>query len=84
MSNRYIGGAEWEYRGSGRSVSKLNTGSAEAIDYSLPTSGITGTQCFYNCKSLVGGNGTVWTSNNTSYTFMQIDRAGQLGYLTAG
>lgn len=51
--------------------------------WSLPTSGITGTQCFYNCPSLVGGNGTVWTSNNTSYTFMQIDRVGQMGYLTS-
>ena len=49
----------------------------------IPTSGISGTQCFYNCKKLVGGNGTAWSSSNTNYTYMRIDKAGQAGYLTA-
>ena len=49
-----------------------------------PSSGISGSQCFYSCNSLVGGNGTVWSSSNTGYTYMRIDRAGQAGYLTAG
>ena len=26
--------------------------------WALPSSGISGSQCFYNCRSLVGGNGT--------------------------
>ena len=49
----------------------------------LPTSGITGSQCFYNCKALVGGNGTAWSISNVGYTYMRIDKAGQAGYLTA-
>ena len=40
-------------------------------------------QCFYNCRSLVGGNGTVWSSSNVSYTYMRIDTASTPGYLTA-
>ena len=51
--------------------------------WALPTSGISGMQCFYNCKKLVGGNGTAWSSSNTNYTYMLIDRTGQAGYLTA-
>lgn len=51
--------------------------------WALPTSGISGMQCFYNCRALVGGNGTTWSSSNTSYTYMQIDAAGSAGYLTA-
>ncbi len=52
--------------------------------WALPTSGISGMQCFYNCStSLIGGNGTVWASSNVGYTYMRIDRAGQTGYLTA-
>lgn len=51
--------------------------------WALPSSGISGMQCFYNCKKLVGGNGTAWSSSNTGYTYMRIDRAGQAGYLTA-
>ena len=49
----------------------------------LPSSGISGSQCFYNCRQLVGGNGTAWSSSNTGYAYMRIDRAGQDGYLTA-
>lgn len=51
--------------------------------WALPSSGISGSQCFYSCSSLVGGNGTVWSSGNTGYTYMRIDRTGQAGYLTA-
>mgnify|MGYP000035702391 CR=1 FL=1 len=51
--------------------------------WALPSSGISGMQCFYNCRSLIGGNGTAWSSSNTGYTYMRIDRAGQAGYLTA-
>ena len=51
--------------------------------WSLPSSGISGSQCFYTCNSLVGGNGTAWSSGNTSYTYMRIDAAGSPGYLTA-
>ena len=52
-------------------------------DQRLPTSGISGMQCFYNCKKLVGGNGTAWSSSNTNYTYMRIDKAGTPGYLTS-
>ena len=51
--------------------------------WALPSSGISGTQCFYGCRALVGGNGTAWSSSNVSYTYMRIDLAGQAGYLTA-
>ena len=51
--------------------------------WALPTSGVMGSQCFYNCRSLVGGNGTAWSSSNTGYTYMRIDKTGQAGYLTA-
>ena len=51
--------------------------------WTLPSSGISGSQCFYNCRNLVGGNGTAWSSSNTGYTYMRIDRTGQAGYLTA-
>lgn len=51
--------------------------------WALPSSGITGSQCFYGCRALVGGNGTAWSSSNVGYTYMRIDRAGQAGYLTA-
>lgn len=52
-------------------------------DWALPSSGVSGSQCFYNCRQLVGGNGTAWSSSNTGYAYMRIDRAGQAGYLTA-
>ena len=51
--------------------------------WALPSSGLSGSQCFYSCSSLVGGTGTVWSSSNTGYTYMRIDRTGQAGYLTA-
>ena len=51
--------------------------------WALPSSGISGMQCFYNCSSLVGGNGTAYSSSNTGYVYMRIDKAGQAGYLTA-
>ena len=51
--------------------------------WALPSSGVSGTQVFYNCRNLVGGNGTAWSSSNVGYAYMRIDRAGQAGYLTA-
>lgn len=51
-------------------------------DWALP-SGCTGSQCFYNCKALVGGNGTTFDSKKVSATYMRIDKDGQAGYLTA-
>lgn len=52
-------------------------------DWTLPSSGLTGAQCFYNCKALVGGAGTAYASSRTACTYMRIDKAGQAGYLTA-
>lgn len=51
--------------------------------WALPASGLSGSQCFYSCSSLVGGNNTAWSSSNTSYTYMVIDTASTPGYLTA-
>ncbi len=63
--------------------SKLTTIYADAT-WALPTSGISGSQCFYSCStSLVGGNGTVWASSKTAYTYFRIDTAGAPGYITA-
>ena len=63
--------------------SKLTTIYADST-WTLPTSGITGSQCFYSCStSLVGGNGTVWSNSNTGYAYMRIDTIGTPGYLTA-
>ena len=62
--------------------SKLTTILADA-SWALPTSGITGTQCFYSCStSLVGGNGTTWASSKTAYTYFRIDSASTPGYVT--
>ena len=63
--------------------SKLTTILADA-SWALPSSGITGSQCFYSCStSLVGGNGTAWASNKTAYTYFRIDTASTPGYITA-
>ncbi|MBR3224207.1 MAG: hypothetical protein IKF78_02680 [Atopobiaceae bacterium] len=52
--------------------------------WALPLSGISGSQCFYSCStSLVGGNGTVWASSKTGYTYFRIDTASTPGYVTA-
>lgn len=62
--------------------SKLTTIFADAI-WALPSSGITGSQCFYSCStSLVGGNGTTWASNKTAYTCFRIDTASTPGCIT--
>lgn len=49
-----------------------------------PPSTVSGMQTFYNCKALVGGNGTAWSSSNTGYKCCVIDAAGSPGYLTVG
>ncbi len=48
-----------------------------------PSSGVSGAQAFYSCNSLVGGNGTTYANSRNNYTYMRIDSAGQVGYLTA-
>ena len=50
--------------------------------WALP-SGASGMGTFYNCRSIVGGNGTAYSSSAYGYARMVIDRAGQAGYLTA-
>ena len=63
--------------------SRLTTILADA-SWALPSSGITGSQCFYSCSTpLVGGNGTAWASNKTAYTYFRIDTASTPGYITA-
>lgn len=42
-----------------------------------------GSGTFYNCRSIVGGNGTAYSTSAYGYARMVIDRAGQTGYLTA-
>ena len=64
------------------SCSSLETIYADSM-WALPSSGISGSQCFYSCRSLVGGSGTARTNSNAGYTYMRIDEAGQAGYLTA-
>lgn len=62
--------------------SKLTTIYADST-WMLPSSGLTGSQCFYSCStSLVGGNGTVWASNKTGYAYLRIDTASTPGYIT--
>lgn len=51
-------------------------------DWTLP-SGCTGNQCFYSCKSLVGGNGTARASEKTGVAYCVVGKDGQAGYLTA-
>ena len=51
--------------------------------WALPSSGLSGSQTFYNCSALVGGNGTTYASSRTGYTYMRIDAANSAGYLTA-
>ena len=64
------------------SCSSLTTIYADST-WALPSSGISGSQCFYSCStSLVGGNGTVWSGSKTAYTYFSIDTAGTSGYLT--
>jgi hypothetical protein len=50
--------------------------------WALPTSGLSGSQCFYSCNALVGGAGTTWSSSKTSCTYMRVDAAATPGYLT--
>lgn len=39
---------------------------------------------FYNCTSLVGGNGTIYDSANFSANYARIDKDGEPGYFTFG
>ena len=62
--------------------SALGDPNRQLIVAALPSSGISGSQCFYNCRNLVGGNGTAWSSSNVGCTYFRIDAAGTPGYLT--
>ena len=64
------------------SCSNLATIYADS-SWALPSSELSGSQTFYNCNALVGGNGTTYASSRTGYTYMRIDVTGTLGYLTA-
>lgn len=65
------------YTFSGRS--RLTTICANST-WALPSSGISGSQCFYSCStSLVGGNGTVWASSKTGYTYSPSTRQARRG-----
>lgn len=46
-------------------------------------SGASGMGTFYNCRNIVGGNGTAYSSSAYGYARAVIDKAGQVGYLTA-
>lgn len=43
---------------------------------------LTGTNTFYNCTSLIGGNGTAFNSSKTDASMCHVDREGQEGYFT--
>lgn len=61
----------------------LRTITADA-GWALPESGLSGSGTFNGCTSLVGGNGTAYSSGAIAYTYMRIDKEGEPGYLTAG
>ena len=50
--------------------------------WALPA-GASGMGTFYNCRNIVGGNGTVYSASAYGYARMVIDTAGTPGYLTA-
>lgn len=65
------------------SCSSLTTIYADST-WSLPSSEVSGSQCFYSCSTnLVGGAGTVWSSSKAAYTYFRIDTTSTPGYLTA-
>ena len=51
--------------------------------WTLPKSGISGMATFYNCKAIVGDNGTTYDSSRYGYAMMQVDTDAVAGYLTA-
>lgn len=52
--------------------------------WELPQTMETKSNTFYGDTSLVGGNGTAFSSSKTSADYAVIDKDGQEGYLTAG
>ena len=52
-------------------------------DWVLPALS-SGYQTFYNCTSLVGGNGTAYSSSRSAGSYLVVDQEGSPGYLTAG
>jgi hypothetical protein len=65
------------------SCSALKTVLVDA-NWTLPKSGLSGMSTFYNCKAIVGGNGTTFNSSKTGYAMLKVDTAAVAGYLTAG
>ena len=51
--------------------------------WALPASGVSGMATFYNCRSIVGGAGSTYSSSSYGYARMVIDTAQAPGYLTA-
>lgn len=45
-------------------------------DWALPASGVSGFQTFYQCSSLVGGEGTTYASSRAGYQYMRVDGVG--------
>lgn len=69
--------------GPARRPSSSSPSTSRTFPPTLPSSGISGSQCFYSCATmLVGGNGTVCASNKTAYTYFRIDTASTPGYIT--
>ena len=51
--------------------------------WSVESAASAGGGMFYDCTSLVGGNGTTYDPNHTNGDYARIDRPGRPGYLTA-
>jgi hypothetical protein len=51
--------------------------------WALPSTA-SGSGTFYGCTALVGGNGRAYASSRITYKYMVVDKAGSVGYLTAG
>ena len=54
----------------------------ESFNTSKVTGMLEGVNMFYDCTSLVGGNGTVFNGSYTDKTYARIDKAGTPGYFT--
>lgn len=52
------------------------------VDKNFASPGLSSSGTFYNCKSLVGGAGTAFSSNAINATYFRVDSASTPGYLT--
>lgn len=53
------------------------------VDAAFTSPGLVSSGCFYNCKALVGGAGTAYSSSAHTAEYFRVDAAGAPGYLTA-